>query len=123
VIFPDSFIITDFLLAEMTDIIKNWRVHPERMRANINLTRGLIFSQRVMLALTKKDISREDAYKLAQRNSLKAWDEQRDFKELLKQDPEVTQLLSDEEIEDCFSLDPYLEKIDYIYQKVFADES
>ena len=123
VILPDSFIITDFLLAEMTDIVKNWRVHPERMRANINLTRGLIFSQRVMLALTKKDISREDAYKLAQRNSLKAWDEQKDFKDLLKADPEVTKLLSDEEIEDCFSLEPYLDKIDYIYKKVFADES
>jgi adenylosuccinate lyase len=123
VIFPDSFIITDFLLAEMTDIIKNWKVHPGRMRENINLTRGLIFSQRVMLALTKKNISREDAYKLTQRNSLKAWDEQRDFKELLKSDPEVAKLLSVEEIEDCFSLNPYLEKIDYIYDKVFADES
>jgi adenylosuccinate lyase len=123
VIFPDSFIITDFLLAEMTDIIKNWRVHPERMLANINLTRGLIFSQRVMLTLIKKNISREDAYKLTQRNSLKAWDEQKDFKELLKADPEVTELLSDEEIEECFSLDPYLDKIDYIYEKVFADES
>ncbi len=123
VIFPDSFIITDFLLAEMTDIIKNWKVHPGRMRENINLTRGLIFSQRVMLALTKKNISREEAYKLTQRNSLKAWDEQKDFKELLKSDSEVTKLLSVEEIEDCFSLDPYLEKIDYIYDKVFADES
>lgn len=123
VIVPDSFIITDFLLAEMTDIIKNWRVHPERMRKNVNLTRGLVFSQRVMLALTKKNISREDAYKLTQRNSLKAWDEQKDFKDLLKADPEVTALLSEEEIEGCFSLDPYLDKINYIYDKVFADES
>jgi adenylosuccinate lyase len=123
VILPDSFIITDYLLSEMTDIIKNWRVHPERMKTNLNLTRGLIFSQRVMLALTKKNISREDAYKLTQRNSLKAWDEQKDFKELLKADSEVTQLLSDGEIDDCFSLDPYLDKIDYIYEKVFADES
>jgi adenylosuccinate lyase len=123
VIIPDSFIITDFLLAEMTDIIKNWRVHPERMKANLNLTRGLIFSQRVMLELTKKNISREDAYKLTQRNSLKAWDEQKDFKDLLKADPDVTELLSVEEIENCFSLDPYMDKIDYIYKKVFADES
>jgi adenylosuccinate lyase len=123
VILPDSFIITDFLLAEMSDIIKNWVVHPDRMKANINLTRGLIFSQRVMLELTKKNISREDAYKLAQRNSLKSWEEQKDFKELLKSDPEVTKLLSEEEIEDCFSLEPYLDKIDYIYNKVFADES
>ena len=123
VIFPDSFVITDFLLAEMTDIIKNWRVHPERMKENLNLTRGLIFSQRVMLELTKKSISREEAYKLTQRNSLKAWDEKKDFKELLKADSDVTQLLSTEEIENCFSLDPYMDKIDYIYEKVFADES
>jgi adenylosuccinate lyase len=123
IILPDSFIITDFLLAEMTDIIKNWVVHPDRMKANINLTRGLIFSQRVMLELTKKNISREDAYKLTQRNSLKAWEEQKDFKELLMADPEVTEMLSDEEIEECFSLDPYLDKIDYIYNKVFSDES
>jgi adenylosuccinate lyase len=76
-----------------------------------------------MLALTKKNISREDAYKLTQRNSLKAWDEQQDFKELLNSDPEITRFLSAEEIENCFSLEPYLDKIDYIYEKVFADES
>ena len=123
IILPDTFIITDYLLAETTDIIKNWQVHPEKMTANINLTRGLVFSQRVLLALTGKKLSREDAYQLVQKNSLRAWDEHRDFQELIQSDPEISQLLSPQEIKDCFSLDPYLDKIDYIFDKVLAHES
>jgi adenylosuccinate lyase len=123
IILPDSFIVTDFLLAEMTDIILNWRVHPDKMQDNVNLTRGLVFSQRVLLALTDKKLSREEAYKLVQRNSLKAWDEGKDFKDLLFSDKAVTDLLTIEEIEECFSLDPYLGKIDYIFDKVLSDES
>jgi adenylosuccinate lyase len=122
VIFPDSFIVTDFLLAESTHIVSHWQVHPERMRENINLTRGLVFSQRVLLALTRKGLSREDAYHLVQRNSLKAWDEGREFQELLLADPEITDKLTGREVEDCFSLDPYLDKIDYIFNKVLKDE-
>jgi adenylosuccinate lyase len=123
IIFPDSFIVTDFLLAETTDIVRNWRIHPDRMRDNIHLTRGLVFSQRVLLALTQKGLSRENAYHLVQRNSLKAWDEGRDFKDLLLADEGVTEKLSAAEIDACFSLDPYLSKIDYIFEKVLADES
>jgi adenylosuccinate lyase len=123
VILPDSFIITDYLLAETTSIVKNWNVHPARMERNIHLTKGLIFSQRVMLALTKKDISREQAYQLVQKNSLRAWNENLDFKDLVLQDPEILKVLSEGDITDCFTLDPYLEKIDYIFDKVFADEN
>lgn len=123
VILPDSFIVTDYLLAETTDIIRNWRVHPDRMRENIDVTRGLVFSQRVLLALTAKGLSREDAYHLAQRNSLKAWEERKDFQQLVAADPEIAARLSPAEIEDCFSLDPYLDKIDHIFAKVFADEN
>lgn len=123
VILPDSFIVTDFLLAETTYIIKNWKVNQDRMRENINLTRGLVFSQRVLLALTAKGLSREDAYHLVQRNSMKAWDERGDFSELIKVDQDIAGKLSPEEIEECFSLDPYLDKIDYIFEKVFADEN
>jgi adenylosuccinate lyase len=123
VIFPDSFIITDFLLAETTSIVSNWQVHPERMQENIDLTRGLVFSQRVLLALTRKGLSRDDAYHLVQRNSLKAWDEGRDFQELLLADPEITGKLTAREVEDCFSLDLYLDKIDYIFNKVLTDEN
>lgn len=122
VIFPDSFIVTDFLLAETADIVRNWRVHPDHMRDNIHLTRGLVFSQRVLLALTSKGLSREDAYDLVQRNSLRAWEEGRDFQDLLLEDKDITERMSAEEIKACFSLEPYLDKIDYIYNKVFGDE-
>jgi adenylosuccinate lyase len=123
VIIPDTFIITDFLMSEITDIIMNWHVYPEKMKENINLTKGLVFSQKVMLALTKKDLSREDAYKLVQNISLKAWEQKSDFKKLLLSDPEITQKLSSKEIEECFSLDPYLSQIDTIFNRVFSDES
>jgi adenylosuccinate lyase len=123
IIFPDSFILTDFILSETIEIIKNWTVYPEKMEENINLTRGLIFSQGVLLALTKKNISREQAYKWVQKNSLRAWKEKLDFKELILSDPEIKKVLSPEEIDNCFSLQPYLEKIDYIFERVFGNES
>ena len=90
-----------------------------RMQENINLTQGLVFSQRVMLALTKKELSREDAYHLVQRNSMKAWDERREFREFLEADSDITRHLSLEEIADCFKLDPYVDKIDYIFNCYF----
>ncbi len=123
IIIPDTFIITDFLLAEATDIINNWHVYPEKMKENINLTQGLVFSQKVLLALTKKNVSREDAYRLVQNNSLKAWKQKTNFKKLLLSDPEIKEILTEKEIEECFSLETYLSKIDYIFNKVFADES
>ncbi len=122
VILPDSFVITDFLLAEASDLIKNWTVHPDKMEKNLHITKGLIFSQRVLLALTKKEISRDQAYQLVQKNSLKAWNKNLDFKDLIHKDPEIVKILSEEEINECFTLDPYLEKIDYIFDRVFSDE-
>ncbi|MDH7493752.1 MAG: adenylosuccinate lyase [Candidatus Saccharicenans sp.] len=118
VIFPDSFILSDYLLKEMVDIIANWQVYPRRMRQNIDATRGLIFSQAVMLALTRKGLTREEAYKLVQNCSLKAWQENLDFRRLVATDPEITRHLSAEEIEACFSLEPYLKKIDFIFERV-----
>jgi adenylosuccinate lyase len=123
IIIPDTFIITDFLLSEMTDILTNWHVYPEKMKENIDLTQGLVFSQKVLLALMKKDISREEAYKLVQDNSLKAWEQKTDFKNLLLSDPKIVKILSEGEIEECFSLETYLSKIDYIFNKVFKDEN
>ncbi len=123
IIFPDSFILTDYILAEMVEIIRNWKVHTGKMEENIHITRGLIFSQSVLLALTRKDISRSQAYELVQRNSLKAWKEGLDFQKLLKEDKEIAAILTGEEIEACFSLQPYLEKIDYIFKRALEDES
>ncbi len=123
VILPDSFILTDYMLTETIDIIGHWVVHKDRMKANLETTRGLIFSQRVLLALTQKGMSREDGYQLVQRNSLKAWNEGGDFKALAAADPDIAAKLSPAELRACFSLDPYLEKIDYIFERVFAHES
>ncbi len=120
VVFPDSFILTDFLLADITDIVGHWAVHPERMKANINATRGLIFSQSVLLALTKKGLTREEAYQVVQRNSLRAWNEGRDLRALLGADTDIAKVLKPAEIDRCFSLDPYLAKIDYIFERVLA---
>ncbi len=120
VIFPDSFILTDYLLAEAADIVAHWVVHPDRMRANIEATRGLIFSQSVLLALTRKGVLREDAYQIVQRNSLKAWKEGLDFRALVRADPDVAGVLGPKDIDHCFSLDPYLDKIDYIFERVFG---
>ncbi len=123
IIFPDSFILADYLLAETIDIIGNWSVYPKKMRANIEVTRGLIFSQRVLLALTGKGITREEAYQLVQRNSMRSWNEGLDFRALAAEDPDISRLLEPAELQACFSLDPYLEKIDYIFERVFSDEN
>lgn len=123
VIFPDSFILADYMLAEMTDIITNWVVHKERMRENIFLTRGLIFSQKVLLALTEKNVSRPQAYELVQRNSLRVWKENRNLKDLLLADKDVLAVLTPAEVEACFNLDTYLDKIDYIFERVIGNES
>jgi len=123
VIVPDSFILTDFMLTEMIDIIRHWRVLPKNMERNIQATRGLIFSQMVLLALTRKGLARNDAYELVQRNSLKAWDGDADFKSLVLADPDIRKTLSADEIAACFSIAPYLEKIDYIFERVLGHES
>jgi adenylosuccinate lyase len=123
IILPDTFILADFILADITDIIQNWNVHPERMKENIDLTQGLIFSQRVLLALTKKNLTREQAYQIVQRNTLKAWKEKSDFRDLILADEDAIKALTQEEIQACFTLEPYLEQIDHIFERVLSDES
>jgi len=123
IIFPDSFILTDYMLSETIDIIGHWVVHKDRMKANINATRGLIFSQSVLQALIRKGLTREEAYALVQQNSLRAWNENGDFKKLVQVDPKIREKLTPAEIEKCFRLDPYLVKIGYIFERVLAHES
>jgi len=123
VIFPDSLILTDYLLAETTDIIANWVVNTRRMKANVEATHGLIFSQSVLLALTRGGLQREEAYQIVQRSSLKAWREGLDFRSLIEADPDVRRVLKPAEVARCFSLEPYLGKIDYIFKKVLGHES
>ena len=123
VIFPDSFILADYLISEMTDIVRNWVVNEDRMKANIEATKGLVFSQRVLLALTDKNVSRSKAYELVQRSSLRAWREGLSLQDLLLADKEILAVLSPREIAACFTLEAYLEKIDFIFGRVFGHES
>lgn len=123
IIFPDTFILTHFLISEIKNVISNWKVYPERMKKNLEFTQGLIFSQRILLALTQRNITREQAYELVQRNSFKAQKENQHLKKIIREDPQVTKILSSEEIDDCFSLKPYLKNIDYIFKKVESNEN
>ena len=103
VIFPDSCILTHFMVREMTDLVKNLLVYPENMQRNMNVYGGVIFSQRVMLTLVEKGMNREDAYKVVQSCANQAWNKiDGNFQGLISQDPQVTQLLSTEEIASCF---------------------
>ena len=120
---PDATVTLDFALARLTNVVKNLLVYPDRMMENLDLLGGLVFSQRVLLALTQTGISREDAYRIVQRNAMKVWEKptyQRKgvFLELLKSDEGVP--LSGEEIEAIFSYDHYTKHIDSMFERVIA---
>ncbi|MBE2993355.1 adenylosuccinate lyase [Sphingomonas sp. CFBP 13603] len=117
---PDATITLDFALARLTGVMDKLVVYPERMLKNLNKMGGLIHSQRVLLALTQAGVSREDAYRLVQRNAMKVWDSDGALSllELLKADPEVT--LSDVELEDKFDLGYHLKHVDTIFTRVFG---
>ena len=119
IIFPDSNILIDYMLQKFTSLISNLNVYPEHMKENLKKTRGLIFSQKIMLELAKKGVSREVAYRIVQEVSMRVWQGQAGFKELLLEDPEVSQYLTKSEIEECFDYQNYLRNIDPIFIRVF----
>jgi len=121
VIFPDSTILIDYMLNRLCGVVENLIVYPERMQENIGRTRGLVFSQRVLLALASKGVSREESYALVQRNAMRAWNEGEDFKALLLSDEGVRKHLDAQEIEGCFDLQFYLRHVDTIFQRVFGE--
>ena len=118
VVLPDSSIALDYMLQKAIGLIDGLVVYPERMLENLRATRGLIFSGQLLLALTNKDVSRETAYEWVQRNAMRVWDENRDFHELVKADPDITARLSLEEIDRSFSLDHYLRNVDQIFKRL-----
>lgn len=122
VIIPDSTVLLDYMLNRFKGILEGLRVYPERMRRNLDWTRGLIFSEAVLLALVEKGASREAAYRIVQRNAMRAWEEEADFKGLLLQDEEVLQHLSREEIEVCFDVGKSLRHVDAIYERLGLTE-
>ena len=120
VIGPDTTVTLDFALARLTGLIENLVIYPDNMLANMNRFRGLIHSQRVLLALTQAGVSREDAYRLVQRNAMKVWEQGADFKTELLNDPDVTAALSPAEIEDKFDLAYHTRHVDDIFARVFG---
>jgi adenylosuccinate lyase len=118
VVLPDSSIALDYMLQKAIGLVDGLVVYPERMLENLGATHGLIFSGQLLLALTNKGVSRETAYEWVQRNAMRVWDENRDFHELVKADPDITSKLSAEEIDRTFSLDHYLRNVDQIFQRL-----
>jgi adenylosuccinate lyase len=117
---PDATITLDFALARLTGVIDKMLIYPENMLANLNKFPGLVMSQRVLLALTQAGVSREDAYRLVQRNALKVWETGVDFKTELLADPEVTAALTPAEIEEKFDLGYHTKHVDTIFARVFG---
>lgn len=132
-ILPDSFITADFMLNRLTNLIKNLVVYPQNMMKNLNLTGGLVFSGRILLELPKKGISREDAYKIVQRNAMKVWDDLQNgkkavdennhslFLQNLLKDDDLKANLSDDEIKACFDYSYYTKNVDKIFKRVFGE--
>jgi len=117
VIMPDATIVLNYMLVKMADIIRGLQVYPGNMKANLEKSRGLVFSQRVLLALVAKGLSREDAYSLVQRNAMKTWGTNVDFKTNLLEDEEVSSYLTKEELEACFDLNYYLRHIEQVFAR------
>jgi len=119
VILPDSFIALDHMLRRFTRIVRGMVVYPERMKENLNRSRGVVFSGTVLLELAKRGISREQAYEWVQRNAMRSFDEQKDFKSLLLDDPDVMQVLTPSAVEKAFDLSDQMRNVDAIFDRVF----
>ena len=119
VILPDSFIALDHMLRRFTRIVRGMAVNVDRMRENLNRSRGVVFSGTVLLEFARKGVSREQAYEWVQRNAMRSFEEQRDFKALLLADPDVSRVLTAAEIERAFDLDEQLKHVDHIFDRVF----
>ena len=121
VILPDSFIALDHMLRRFARIVAVMIVYPERMRENLERSRGVVFSGTVLLELAQRGVSREKAYEWVQRNAMRAFHEQRDFKALLQADADVSSVLSAEDIDRAFDLNAQLRHVDHIFDRVFQE--
>src|SRR5436189_6423262 len=117
---PDATVTLDFALARLTSVIDKLVVYPENMQKNLDRLGGFVHSQRVLLALTQKGVSREYAYRLVQRNAMPVWRGEGDFLKLLKKDAEVRAKLSDAELDELFDLGYHLKHVDTIFKRVFG---
>ncbi len=117
---PDATITLDFLLARLTGVIEKLVVYPEQMQENLDALGGLVFSQRVLLALTQAGMSREDSYAAVQRNAMESWSKGKSFLDLLKADPDVSSLVDDATLEEMFDLGYHTKNVDTIFRRVFG---
>ena len=122
IILPDSCLVLDYVLNIFTSVMKGLQVYPENMRRNLELTQGLVFSQRVLIALIDKGLSRQRAYELVQRNAMKAWEQKNSFLDLLKADTEVTAQLSELELSSLFEYGYFLRHVDKVFQRLGLTE-
>jgi adenylosuccinate lyase len=122
VILPDATLVVDFMLDRFAHLVESLRVMPQRMRENLELTRGLVFSGRLLLELTRKDLTREQAYGLVQRHAMETWEKGGEFRDRVAADPEITRLLSKEEIDRAFSLEEALGHVKDIFERTLAKE-
>ncbi len=122
VVLPDSSILVDYMLTKFADVVNNLGVHADNMKKNLEKMNGLIFSQKVMLSLVDKGLLRDDAYQIVQRNALKAWKSEENFKELLLDDDELRRYLTEEEVDNIFDYSYHLQHIDLIYQRLGLTE-
>ncbi|MFO7773694.1 MAG: adenylosuccinate lyase [Dehalococcoidia bacterium] len=122
IILPDSCLALDYMLSVFSSVMKGLRVYPENMRRNIELTRGVIFSQRALLALINKGLTRDEAYKIVQDNAMKAWEAKKDFRNLLEADRRITIHLSKEELDSLFDYGYYLKYVDEVFGRLGLTE-
>jgi adenylosuccinate lyase len=116
---PDSTILIDYMLAKVTDLIKHLVVYPANMKRNLELTGGLVYSQRLLLALIEKGAQRKESYEAVQRNAMASWNGSGGLQELVSKDPFIAQHLKKNEISACFNPKYYLRHVDHIFKRVF----
>ena len=116
---PDATILVDFMLARLTSVVRNMKVYEDRMRENLGMSRGLIFSESLLIRLVDRGLTREQAYKLVQRNAMEAWKERKDFKQVVLQDQEILAHLSADEVEAAFDTEHALRWVDAIFERAF----
>lgn len=123
IVIPDSFLATDFMLNSLAKLLDRLEVNKDRMQKNLEMMGQLVFSEHVLLALIQKGMTRDEGYKVCQRNAAKCWDENVSFRAALDQDPDVQRLLTGQELDECFNLKHHLRNVDTIFNRVFGPDN
>ncbi|MFW6149730.1 MAG: adenylosuccinate lyase, partial [Atribacterota bacterium] len=120
ILLPDSTILLDYMLQKFCFVLENLKVNTNNMKRNLDLTKGLVFSQRIMLELTQKGLAREKAYQLVQDAAMDSWKNNTSFKDLILEQQEIKKYLTEDEINSCFDYNYFIRNIDFIYQRVYG---